>query len=327
MYLHPQINMDKLTAPPVRSHGTSHPPHPMKSLALLLALVLAGVVVGSTLSAVAGTVFVTGTFDPGTMTSLMSGSVTNIDFLRIVQIGASLGAFLIPPIVLSIVEKSRTSYLPMRMSGSPLLWLFPAVILLCGIPVLEHAIRLNQGVRLPDPFATMQHWLEEQEKEANDLIDLLMSDTTTHGLVFNLIVIALVPAIAEEFLFRGGIQTILTRWTKNPHTAIWLTAAIFSIAHLQFSGLLARMLLGALFGYLLFWGKNIWFPVLAHFVNNAVVVISMFEEHRHGSPSVVMSFPPMAKFIVSAILTAALLSRFYRIASRDNVGTYGEKLD
>lgn len=44
---------------------------------------------------------------------------------------------------------------------------------------------------------------------------------------------------------------------------------------MQFFGFLPRMLLGAYFGYLLYWTRNIWIPVFAHFVNNAIAVISM----------------------------------------------------
>ena len=92
---------------------------------------------------------------------------------------------------------------------------------------------------------------------------------------FNLIVIAVAAGITEEFLFGGALQRIIGKWTYNHHIIIWSAAIIFSTFHMQFFGFLPRMLLGAYFGYLLYWTRNIWIPVFAHFVNNAIAVISM----------------------------------------------------
>ena len=58
-------------------------------------------------------------------------------------------------------------------------------------------------------------------------------------------------------------------------TVIWITAILFSAFHLQFYGFVPRMLLGAYFGYLLLWSKNIWLPICAHFFNNALTVTFM----------------------------------------------------
>jgi len=88
--------------------------------------------------------------------------------------------------------------------------------------------------------------------------------------------IALLPAIGEELLFRGVIQRIFIRWTKNSHWGIWIAAILFSALHMQFYGFIPRLLLGALFGYLLVWSGSMWLPIAAHFVNNAVAVIGMY---------------------------------------------------
>src|SRR5690606_27732574 len=124
-----------------------------------------------------------------------------------------------------------------------------------------------------------------------------------------------------EFLFRGCVQGILMRWFKNPHTAIWVTAIIFSAIHLQFYGFLPRMLLGALFGYLLFWGKSIWLPVLAHFLNNAFATISAFYLKRQGKSLDELNFSeeiPDYLYLISFIVTAVLLYQYYRTATQRN---------
>ena len=88
--------------------------------------------------------------------------------------------------------------------------------------------------------------------------------------------IAILPALGEELMFRGVIQRILTNWTKNYHWGIWITAFLFSAMHMQFYGFLPRMALGAMFGYLLVWTGTMWVPILAHFVNNAMGVLGYY---------------------------------------------------
>jgi uncharacterized protein len=88
--------------------------------------------------------------------------------------------------------------------------------------------------------------------------------------------VAVIPGIGEEMLFRGTVQQQFARIIKNPHIAIWLSAAFFSAIHFQFEGFLARMILGALLGYLFYWSNNLWIPIIVHFLNNGLQVIGMF---------------------------------------------------
>jgi membrane protease YdiL (CAAX protease family) len=88
--------------------------------------------------------------------------------------------------------------------------------------------------------------------------------------------IAFLPAIGEELLFRGVILRIFTNWTKNHHWGVWISAILFSALHMQFYGFIPRMLLGVLFGYLLVWSGSMWLPIIAHFINNGVAVVVMF---------------------------------------------------
>jgi membrane protease YdiL (CAAX protease family) len=92
------------------------------------------------------------------------------------------------------------------------------------------------------------------------------------GLLVNIGLIAIVPAVGEELFFRGIIQQVLQTNLKS-HAAVWITAIIFSTIHFQFFGFIPRVLMGAFLGYLLVWTKNMWVPIIAHFANNAVAVL------------------------------------------------------
>ena len=87
-----------------------------------------------------------------------------------------------------------------------------------------------------------------------------------------MLVISVLPGIGEEIMFRGVLQNSLHRWTKNPHVAIWVAAFIFGAIHMQFYGLIPRMMLGAVFGYIYVWSGNIWYPIIAHAINNGIGV-------------------------------------------------------
>jgi membrane protease YdiL (CAAX protease family) len=120
--------------------------------------------------------------------------------------------------------------------------------------------------------------MTDMEEKADKTIDLLVVSNTFHVMILNLFIIALVPAVSEEMIFRGICQKIFTNLFKSGHLAIFVTAFLFSALHFQFFGFLPRFILGIVFGYLFFWSGTIWLPVLAHFINNAVPVILAYFE-------------------------------------------------
>jgi len=88
-----------------------------------------------------------------------------------------------------------------------------------------------------------------------------------------LLIMAILPAIGEEFLFRGFLMRYFSSFVKNIHLNIIIVSIIFSALHLQFYGFLPRMALGILLGYLFYWSGSIWLPIVVHFANNAMTVI------------------------------------------------------
>ena len=81
------------------------------------------------------------------------------------------------------------------------------------------------------------------------------------------------PAIGEELIFRGYLQQKLAKRFGDMNASIFLTAFLFSLIHFHFDGLIPRFVLGILLGYLFYWGRSLWLPILAHFVNNAQGVV------------------------------------------------------
>jgi hypothetical protein len=115
--------------------------------------------------------------------------------------------------------------------------------------------------------------MRTKENTASDLTGLLIKSRGIGDLMINISILAVIPSVAEELIFRGILQQILCRIFKSGHIAICITAIFFSAVHLQFYGFLPRLILGLSFGYLFFWSGNLWIAVVAHFINNAIPVM------------------------------------------------------
>lgn len=256
------------------------------------------------------------------MQAVIAGESQDMLFLKIVQVGSSIGMFVLPPIFLGLVEKNAGAYL--RFEGpitGRLTMLVALLILAVAMPFIDLTGRINQEMSLPEWLSGLEQWMLEKEQQAEQLTYAFLKVESTWGLIGNLLVIAVVPAIGEELLFRGALQTIFLRWIKNPHVAIWLVAIIFSAIHMQFYGFLPRLVLGALFGYLFYWTKNLWYPILAHFLNNAAAVVLAFFMHKEGrelDDAVLPEAYATVLYVMSMILTLFLLNYIYK---------HGKKLD
>ncbi|MBK8722812.1 MAG: CPBP family intramembrane metalloprotease [Saprospiraceae bacterium] len=156
--------------------------------------------------------------------------------------------------------------------------------------------------------------MNTMEDSTNEIVINLLG-TPDIGLLFlNLLVMAILPALGEELVFRGVVQPNLIKMVSNYHIAIWITAFIFSAIHMQFQGFLPRMVLGALLGYLSFWSKNLWFPIIAHFFNNAIQVVAFFIVKKNNLEiDLNNNFEfPIYILIISLILFLGIGWYFYR---------------
>lgn len=217
--------------------------------------------------------------------SLVSMLITGGDFssltsLRLAQLLQSVGLFVLPPLVLAYVWSSTPSeWLHAHRRPELPVSLLVVLIMWSAIPAINLLGSLNQQIQLPESLAGLEASLKAMEAEAEALTKRLLTMNSVGEFLFTIGLVALIPAVGEELFFRGVIQKLIhTKW--GPHAAVWLTALIFSAIHFQFYGFVPRMMLGALMGYLLVWSGSLWYPIVAHFVNNATVVFFYFADQR-----------------------------------------------
>ncbi len=233
----------------------------------------------------------------------------HIGAMKIILTAQQLGLFLTPALLLAITEGRK----PHRFYGmalpKPQLMLLVFMLMACAMPAMGFVNELNQKMVLPDFLKGIQAWMKRLEDEGEKTTIALLKMTSFGAYLINLFVVAIVPAICEEFIFRGALQRTFLRWIKNPHVAIWTSAFIFSTIHFQFFGFFPRLLLGAGFGYIYFWTKSIWYTIFAHFLNNGFAVTMAWYFQRNNLPinQDEGMTTPWYGYVISAILTIALL--------------------
>lgn len=219
--------------------------------------------------------------------SLIGGALTfwlaegnDIVKLKIGQAVTHLLIFMAPPLILYGFTRCD----PLRAVGfrKPVtgwMLLIGVVLMFVSLPVTNQLGTWNESMKLGS-FEALEDLLQNMEDMAGDLTDRMLQVDTIGGLLFNLLVIALIPAIGEELTFRGVVQQALVKGCKNAHVAIILAAAVFSFIHFQFYGFLPRMFLGILLGYMFYYSGSLWTSILMHFINNGTAVVVAYLEYK-----------------------------------------------
>lgn len=180
--------------------------------------------------------------------------------------------FLLPSLATLYILRNAAPDVPRRVS----LRVFPPVttlgwsiaLLAASMPLVFSTYEINKWLPIPAELQTTA-------EQANKAIKALMRMPDGWAFLANLTLIAIVPALGEELLFRGIIQNQLMR-RLAPITAVVVSGAIFSLLHFQMDGFLPRWLLGVILGWVYWQTGNFWIPVLLHFLNNGIQVVAQF---------------------------------------------------
>lgn len=193
----------------------------------------------------------------------------NASNLRLSLFLNHLFLFLIPSIIYGLYFYKKRFFQGLDLGKSPtsLGILFGLLLILFAYPLVTFAHYINSLLPLAD-------WMVQAEQDVSATLKKILDGNSTAMIFVNVVLIALMPAIGEELVFRGILQKNIARIFKNGHIGVWIAAIIFSLIHFQFEGFLARMMLGAIMGYGYYYTRNLWVPILMHFMNNFIPVIA-----------------------------------------------------
>ena len=193
--------------------------------------------------------------------------------MRIAAVIQSIFQLILPAIVTALIVTRRpATFLAVdRQINLPIVFLAFAG-LLAATPAMNLIIHLNQSLSLPESLSGLENALRTMEDNAAKSISLLQGSHTVGNLLMNILIIGVLAGFGEELFFRGTFMRLMTTGRINPHVAIWTVAIVFSAMHLQFFGFVPRTLLGAYFGYLLYWSRSLWIPIIIHAANNIMYI-------------------------------------------------------
>ena len=194
-----------------------------------------------------------------------------INAAKFIQLLTMIGLFIVPTLIYSHICELD---LKLKFNFDRQAFLLAVAIILLINPFIAFIYEWNMSFNFPD-------WMLVYDRKSENITDYFLRMNSLGDLSFNFLVLAIIPAIGEELLFRGYLQQTFTKLLGKKHVAIIVTAILFSAIHMQFQGFLPRFILGLLLGYLFYWSSSLWLPIIAHFINNAVIVSFAYPTLSH----------------------------------------------
>ena len=204
----------------------------------------------------------------------------NSNAIKIIQSITFIIGFLLPAIFTAYLLNRK----PMDLLGFSKRINWKQIGLVCAIIVAAMFAStffsyLNE--RLPISEALKLRF-DKMESNYNQQVEAIIGLNSFGEYILALIIMAFLPALCEETLFRGGLQNFLTRSTKMPWLSIIIVSILFSAAHFSFYGFLSRIFLGVVLGLLYQYSGRLWLNIIAHFVNNAIAVTAIYYLKTQG---------------------------------------------
>ena len=241
--------------------------------------------------------------------------------IRITQTLTTIGTFLVPALLFAYCynrqwfDFNAANRRPKQSMVNMVL-----ILSITLLPVVAVLASFNEYI-MPQEGAVAE-FMRDLEEAANHILELVTTQRSSWDLIANLLVFAVLAGICEEFFFQGSLQPLLTNWTKNPHIGILLTALIFSALHFQFYGFIPRFLLGVYLGYLFYWSRSLWLPILAHVLHNALSILVDYTLQGRGIDTNSMQFTDMRGSLpmaaACALVSAMAIVYVWRIYRDDN---------
>jgi len=265
----------------------------------------------------------------GTITFLIVGEATvtreNVDMIRWLTMAGQIVCILIPTIALARLLSVNLS--------DVFRWRLPSVAetvyAVIGLVMLQQVFQIylffQDLIPLPD---VLQRVLDPFKEMLEKMFQGLVRAETVGELGFVIFVVAVVPAVAEEMLFRGLIQRSIEKALPGLQAAI-LAGAVFGLYHFNPFAVVPLVGLGCYFGVLRYRSNSIIIAMTAHFMNNALAAVAAYfhmeSETIIGAQS--ESHADIGAVLVQLVLYLTLFlfvfSRYLVITSPERIDTHG----
>lgn len=241
--------------------------------------------------------------------------------VRISMVIQDVFVFILPALLAALLAtRLPAKLLAVDRAPGVIVTVLSILALLVSMPAMNLVVEWNNNLHLPESMAAIESQLRNMEDAAANTINTLMEGAGIGSLVVSILIIGVLAGFSEELFFRGAMQRIIMCTKVNGHVAVWLVAIIFSMLHFQFFGFVPRVLLGAYFGYLLWWSRSLWLPIFVHVFNNSVVVYNTWRTANAPGDTLdidkigtdLTTWSGIITVAVSLVLTVAVMTMLYR---------------
>ena len=133
--------------------------------------------------------------------------------VKMIQLVSTLFIFFIPAVAYAFIcYRNGWLALGYNKAAAPKVLGISILILVASLPMIDALSLFNKAISLP---ASSKTYFDSVEKSYEEQVKVIGDVKTTGQYVLSLFMIALLPAVFEETLFRGAIQNMLSRWKNN----------------------------------------------------------------------------------------------------------------
>jgi|GEM_PF-2209579 len=128
-------------------------------------------------------------------------------------------------------------------------------------------------------FPDLFHAVNQYESASDTAMQGLVTATGPLDLALILLFVAIVPALAEETLFRGFAQSNIERsgrWHARPVTALVTASFLFALVHASLFKLPGLFALGMVLGWMTYRTNNLFVGAIGHAINNGFIVAVLY---------------------------------------------------
>jgi len=252
------------------------------------------------------TVFFTYQILGGIIGLIVSGTERDVNYMRLAITFAQYMFILAPVLFLNMLQGNnvKTAF-RLRMPVIPVFILAAAGIIILQ-PFLQMIMYYQNEIILNMPLGS------EYVRKVKEFIDILEKETlkivTSYSLLEFIVVtfvVAVTPAVCEEFMFRGIILTNFEKITKI-WKAFLFTGLIFAVFHFHPFNLIPLILLGFYLAFVTYYSRSIFTAIFVHFLNNLISALAVYVYGREILESSPMSASEHLQLISAGVISFAL---------------------
>lgn len=204
----------------------------------------------------------------------------SVNGIRLMTMAGQILFILLPSLVLSkLFYTNLTKFFRLKLPNWRELLLFVSGLAVLIILLQNYLYVQNHLIDLAAENIPIIKTFKDLLDKLNEFVEktygnLLKANTILEAVLI-VFVVAVVPALSEEMMFRGYIQRSFEIKIK-PFYAALITAVFFGANHFNPYGLLPLIILGLYFGYAAYVSDSIVIPIILHFLNNFTAVMLYF---------------------------------------------------